>query len=154
MKEEIIWEGARLLLFPDISPITQGKREELTGGGGERKEGPDEKHASIILSAAKLFFTSSVKLYSFWDAEATPQTKRESKACLSRESGLLEISYLLKVGGGLPLHWKPFMPSPALRHWPLAPGVCEHPQRGTRHFLFLRECVQVIPPTQTWERLK
>lgn len=52
-KEEIIWEGARLLLFPDLTPITQGKREELTvvkgGRQGERKK-VREKNVSAPFS--------------------------------------------------------------------------------------------------------
>lgn len=53
-KEEIIWEGARLLLFPAISPKTQSKREELTVvKTRERKDGRYKMCLQQLLCLAK-----------------------------------------------------------------------------------------------------
>lgn len=56
MKEEIIWEGARLLLFPDVSLITSGKREELTVVGEGCRVMMKNRSASFSLSCQAVFY--------------------------------------------------------------------------------------------------
>lgn len=101
MKEEIIWEGARPLLFPDISPITQGKREELTVVRGRRKEGHDEKHVCIVfLSIAKSLFTSSAKPDSFWEVKTASSDKKDKGMLRQGISSARDLLPIAWQGGG------------------------------------------------------